>query len=92
MNNKFIWRPLGIISFVPLVLIGIALMRMQVPLQPFVIAAIIVSLLTSIIFCVIGFKAGIQWMTIWVISFVLLIPFSNILFWLVHKDNELLLA
>lgn len=84
-TSRHVWQCLGFLSLVPLVLIATTLASMKVPFELFILTAIGISLLTSIIYCVIGFRVGIRWMFIWTIAFVLLIPVSNIVFWIAHR-------
>jgi len=79
---------LGLLSFIPFLLLAVAHTSLDVPLLPLVTGAIGVSLLTSVIYSVIGFRNGAQWMLIWVILFVILLPFSNVAFWFLHLRKK----
>jgi len=76
---------LGAASFLPLVLLLIALNGTSLVFEFLAPIAIASSLFLSLWFCVIGFKQGFRWMLIWLFTFVLLFPFANIVFWLVHR-------
>ena len=84
-RKHVLWRSLGFLSVVPVVLTGIPLISLEVPFFPFLITAVIMSLLISATYSVLGLKAGMPWMLIWMLAFVVLLPISNVVFWLVHR-------
>ncbi len=76
---------LGILSFVPLVIILALLVSRDLPMHPLLVIATFVSIVISIFFVFIGYKNGYRWMPLWIVMFVVLIPISNIVFWFVHR-------
>jgi hypothetical protein len=87
-SKRTMYRGLGLLSVIPFLLLAVAHTSLQVPLLPLVTGAIGVSLLTSIIYSVIGFRNGTQWMLIWILSFLILLPFSNVAFWFLHLRKK----
>ena len=72
---------LGVLSIVPIALLLVAGVVEQVPLFPIAVSAAATSATASIGFAVIGFQRGYPMMLLWTLSFVLLMPFSNLVFW-----------
>ena len=87
-SKRTMYLGLGLLSLIPFLLLAAAHTSLDVPLLPLVAGAIGVSLVTSVIYSVIGFRNGVQWMLIWVILFVILLPFSNVVFWFLHLRKK----
>lgn len=86
MKSQALWKALGVASVLPVV-IPLGAVALGLKLQPFVALAGTMSLLVSACFLVVGFRAGTRWLLIWGISFLILMPFSNPAFWLVHRHG-----
>lgn len=88
-KRRIIWDSAGIVSLIPLALLVIATSLEYIDynnnlyLVTFWIvgAAVVINSLTLIAFTVIGFKIKIHWMWFWLLSFLILSPFSIIVFW-----------
>ena len=79
---------LGALSLLPLVFTVLALNVSSLPFEYMAGVAIASSLLLSVWYSVIGFSERVPWMTVWVLAFVVLVPFANIVFWLVHGRRQ----
>jgi hypothetical protein len=79
---------LGALSLLPLVVTVLALNVNLLPFEYMAGAAIASSLLLSVWYSVIGFSERVPWMTVWVLAFVVLVPFANIAFWLMYGRRQ----
>jgi len=79
---------LGLLSLLPLAVTLLALNVSTLPFEYMAGAAIASSLLLSVWYGVIGFSERVPWMTVWVLAFVLLLPFANIAFWLMYGRRQ----
>ena len=78
----------GPISIVPLVLLVVSVYVNSLYFGYLVCAGIAGSLLLSLWYCIVGFRAKVPWMLVWMFAFVLLLPFANIAFWLINRRRE----
>jgi len=76
---------LGVLVFTPLVILLAALQAPSFWFEALGWTAGILSLLTSFWFAIAGFRRGFRWMLLWLLVFIALVPFANIVFWLVHR-------
>jgi hypothetical protein len=79
---------LGALSLLPLVVTVLALNVNSLPFEYMAGAAIASSLLLSVWYSAIGFSERVSWMAVWVLAFVVLVPFANIVFWLIYGRRK----
>ncbi|MBL1142442.1 MAG: hypothetical protein HND53_10460 [Proteobacteria bacterium] len=85
-NEKNNYDIVGFFSFIPFLIFGIGgvIESSSSNTILFILfgTAIIISYIVSVILTIIGFKNEITWMYLWVLMFLIFIPFSNVAFWL----------
>jgi hypothetical protein len=78
---------LGALSFTPLVLVFVALQASSFWFFTLGAVAVILSLLISSWLAIVGFRRGFRWMLVWLVAFVVFVPFANIAFWFFHRHR-----
>jgi hypothetical protein len=85
--SRLTWVLLGCCSLLPLGLLLIGILFTSISFEPVVLIAIVLSMMLSVVFVVIGLKYRFPFMLVWMVAFIVLLPFSNIVFWLLYSNK-----